>query len=163
MSQLPAMGAGKPQFAARLVPYRSLSRNGFVALMVFVGVTCFASGILFMAVGAWPVLGFMALDVLIVWAAFAVNYRSARRYEEVAIWPHDLVVRQVSPAGRISEHRFNPFWTRFNVDRHEEFGITRMFLQASGRELDIGGFLNPDDREIFARAFGRALASAKSS
>lgn len=129
--------------------------------MVFVGATCFISGVLFMAVGAWPVFVFMGLDVLIVWVAFTANYRAARCYEEVAIWPHDLVVRQVSPAGRVKEHRFNPFWTRFDVDRHEEFGIMRMSLRASGRKLDIGSFLNPVDRESFARAFGQALASTK--
>jgi uncharacterized membrane protein len=28
--------------------------------------------------------------------------------------------------------------------------------------VPVGGFLNPDDRESFARAFSRALATAKS-
>jgi uncharacterized membrane protein len=28
--------------------------------------------------------------------------------------------------------------------------------------VPIGGFLNPDDRESFAKAFSRALATAKS-
>lgn len=153
--------ADRPSFAARLVPHRSLSRNGFVTLMIFVGATCLISGILFMAVGAWPVLGFMGLDVAIIWLAFSANYRSARRYEEIAVWPHDLLVRQVSPTGRVREHRFNPFWTRFDVDRHAEFGITRMLLRGHGRELDIGAFLNPVDRESFASAFGQALANAK--
>lgn len=59
-------------------------------------------------------------------------------------------------------HRFNPFWTRFAVARHEEIGITDMAVEGEGRRVPIGAFLNPDDRESFATAFGRALATAKS-
>jgi uncharacterized membrane protein len=150
-----------PVFAARLVPYRSLSRRGFVLLMLFVAATCFTSGVIFLIAGAWPVMGFMGVDVAIVWLAFTINYRAAGASEEIAIWPHDLVVRQISPAGRVREHRFNPFWTRFSVNRHEEIGITRMHLHGQGRDLDIGTFLNPLDRESFAAAFGQALATVK--
>jgi uncharacterized membrane protein len=36
-----------------------------------------------------------------------------------------------------------------------------MAVQGQGRTVPIGSFLNPDDRESFARAFSRALATAK--
>lgn len=150
-----------PQFAARLFPHRSLPMAGYLALMVFVGATAFASGMLFLAIGAWPVLAFFGLDVLLLWLAFRASYRSGRAFEEVAVWPHDLLVRQVCARGRVKEHRFNPFFARFNVDRHEEFGIRRMWLAGEGRELDIGAFLNPPDRESFALAFAQALAAAR--
>ena len=159
-SSIPAP-AEPPVFSARLFPYRSLGRNAFGVLMAFVAGICFAYGIVFVSLGAWPILGFLGLDVLLIWGAFRLNYRSGRAYEEVAIWPHDLRVRQVSPGGRVAEHSFNPFWTRFNIDRHQEFGITRMMLCAQGRELAIGAFLNPADRETFATAFSAALARAK--
>lgn len=152
---------GAPVFAARLLPHRSLSRQGFVLLMVFVAVTCLTSGLVFMIAGAWPVLAFMGLDVFIVWLAFTINYRAARASEEIAVWPHDVIVRQISPAGRIVEHRFNPFWTRFTVNRHEEIGITRMHLHGQGRDIELGSFLNPLDRESFAAEFGQALATVK--
>ena len=150
-----------PVFAARLTPYRSLGPHGFFALMAVIGGTWFVAGMLFMAIGAWPIVGFFGLDFLIVWLAFKMNYRAARAFEDVAIWPHDLRVRQVSPRGKVSEHRFNPFWTRFEVERHQEYGITRMALAGQGRELAIGAFLNPDDRESFASAFSSALARVK--
>lgn len=130
-------------------------------MMIFVAATCFVSGVLFAFVGAWPVFGFLGLDVLLVWVAFRANYRSGRAFEEVAVWPHDLLVRKVSPAGRVREHRFNPFFARFNVHRHAEYGITRMRLTGEGREVDIGEFLNPADRESFALAFSQALAAAR--
>jgi uncharacterized membrane protein len=150
-----------PFFAARLFPHRSLSPNGFTVLMLLLAAISLATGIMFLSIGAWPVVGFLGLDVFLLWLAFRLNYRSGRAFEEVAVWPHDVLVRKVSPSGRVREHRFNPFWTRFRVDRHDEIGITGMFLTADGREVDIGSFLNPRDRESFASAFGEALATVK--
>lgn len=151
----------RPIFAARLTPHRSLSRNGFLILMAFVGLISFCAGVMFLKVGAWPVIGFFGLDVLIFWFAFQMNYRSGRVVEELAVWPHQLTVRQTAPSGRRREYRLNPFWTRFRVDRHAEFGITRMTLASRQGELSIGSFLNPVDRESFAVAFGQALARAR--
>ncbi len=135
--------------------------RGFAILMALLGLVSLICSIAFLMMGAWPVVGFFGLDILLLWLAFKLNYRSGQAFEEVAIWPHDVLVRQVSPGGKVREHRFNPFWTRFQVDRHEEFGITRMALSAGERELAIGSFLNPLDRESFAREFGQALATVK--
>ncbi|MEH6726384.1 MAG: DUF2244 domain-containing protein, partial [Hyphomicrobiales bacterium] len=44
-------------FAARLTPYRSLGRTGFLVLMVSLSIICFFAGLLFFAIGAWPVFG----------------------------------------------------------------------------------------------------------
>ena len=151
----------KPIFAARLTPYRSLGKRGFLILMLFVGLTSFISGMMFLMMGAWPVFGFFGLDALAIYVAFRINYRDARGYEEIAIWPHELQLRQVAPSGKTNTHSFNPFWTRFEVDRHREIGVTRMALISKGREIDVGSFLNPPDRETFAAAFGSALATAK--
>jgi uncharacterized membrane protein len=72
-----------------------------------------------------------------------------------------LDIRKVAPSGRAEEHRFNPFWARFSVARHEMIGVTAMTVEGQGRSVGIGGFLNPDDRESFAAAFAQALAKAR--
>ncbi len=153
--------ADNPIFAARLSPYRSLGRTGFILLMSFVAVTCFVSGMLFLVVGAWPVFFFFGLDAFLIWLAFKMSYRSGRAWEEVAVWKHELELRQFTPSGKRTVHTFNPFWARFVVDRHDEIGITRMSLVERGRSVDIGMFLNPVDRESFAEAFSEALARAR--
>ncbi len=153
--------APKPVFSALLIPHRSLSRQGFTVLMAFLAVTCLISGLLFAAAGAWPVFGFLGLDVAAIWLAFTMNYRAGRVREEIAVFLDDVIVRQYSAAGRTREHRFNPLWTRFNIERHDEIGITRMALRARGGELEIGSFLNPADRESFATALNRALSDVR--
>lgn len=151
----------EPVFAARLTPHRSLGPAGFAILMVFVAGSCFISGILFIAVGAWPVFFFFGLDAFLIWLAFRLNYRSGKISEEIEIWRDELRFRKIGASGKIVSHSLNPFWTRFVVDRHELAGITRMSLVGRNQSVDIGSFLNPQDRESFARAFSEALSRVK--
>ena len=151
----------RPIFEALLVPYRSLGRRGFNILMACVGAVSLASGVLFVAKGAWPVFGFFGLDALLLWLAFRASYNSAKAREEVSVSRTDLSIRKVSPKGVVREAHHNPFWARFRVARHEEIGITRMSVESRGAATEIGSFLNPGDRESFAAAFNRALLTAK--
>ena len=153
--------ADRPIFEALLVPYRSLGRRGFVVVMMLVGTVSLVSGIAFLLKGAWPVFGFFGLDVVLVWLAFAASYRSAKAREEVSVTRTDLSIRKVSPKGIVREAHHNPFWARFNIRRHDEYGIMRMSVDSREASTEIGGFLNPDDRESFAKAFNRALLTAK--
>ena len=155
------IAADEPFFRALLTPHRSLGRTGFLVLMGALAFGWLATGVIFLVNGAWPVFGFFGLDVVGVYVAFRLNYRAARAREEVALSRTQLDIRKTDPSGRSEAHRFNPFWTRFSVSRHSEIGITRMAVTAQGRSVAIGSFLNPDDRESFATAFGRALATAK--
>ena len=162
MSETNATAADEPFFRALLTPHRSLGRTGFAVLMGALLFGWLATGAFFLASGAWPVFGFLGLDVLLVYAAFRINYRAARAREEVSVSRVALDIRKTAPSGRSEAHRFNPFWARFSVARHDEIGITKMAIEAQGTTVPIGGFLNPKDRESFAVAFSRALAAAKS-
>ncbi len=153
--------ADQPIFAAELTPYRSLGRKGYRILFAITGTVCFVHAIFFMATGAWPIGLFFGLDFLLLYGAFWLNYRAARAREEVTVSRTSLSIRKFTPAGRMTEHRFKTLWARFFVQRHEEFGITAMSVAGEGRQTDVGSFLNPDDRESFAKAFKGALATAK--
>lgn len=154
--------ADRPFFSAVLTPHRSLGPKGFTVLMLVTGGVSFVAGLAFMAIGAWPVVGFLGLDVLLVWLAFRWNYRTARAFEEVSVSLTEIVIRKVSHHGRIEEYRFNPFWARLAISREEDEGVTRIALYSKGEHVPVGGFLNPDDRTSFAGAFQAALSAAKS-
>lgn len=156
-----ATNSQEPIFHARLTAHRSLGRKGFRVLMGVLISCWIITGIVFLSLGAWPIFGFFGLDVLLIWLAFRWNYRAGRAHEEVKLSPQRLTIRKVAPSGRASEHGFNPFWAKFNVLRHDFIGITRMSVEAQGRRVSFGSFLNPDDRESFAKAFSIALSEAK--
>ncbi|WP_442580022.1 DUF2244 domain-containing protein [Mesorhizobium sp. ASY16-5R] len=154
--------ADEPFFRALLTPHRSLGRIGFAILMGTLLFGWLVTGAFFLSKGAWPVFGFFGLDVLAVYIAFRLNYRAARAREEVSVSRTSLDIKKTAPSGRSEAHRFNPFWARFSVSRHDEIGITRMAVESREETVSIGSFLNPDDRESFAAAFSNALAKAKS-
>jgi uncharacterized membrane protein len=150
-----------PLFDARLRPHRSLGPSGFRAFMM----AAFLLGVLvslpFYLMGAWPVVGFMGLDVLALYVAFRLNFRSARAYEELRLTPLELLFARVSARGARREWRFNPSWVRFERVEHEEFGTQRLSLVSRGRSLEVGAFLGPDQKAEFATEFSRALAQAR--
>src|SRR5437764_12681114 len=85
--------------AARLTPHRSLNRTGFLAVMLFLSVVSFVTGLGFLMMGAWPVFGFFGLDVLVIWWAFKVNFRAARATAEILVTPSESRVRRISQRG----------------------------------------------------------------
>jgi uncharacterized membrane protein len=148
-------------FEATLRPHRSLSPTGFLIIMAVLGSASFAAGITFLMMGAWPVFGFLGLDVALVWLAFRANYRAARAFEELHMTPNLLSVRQVSAKGAVRESSFNPRWTRLETARDEDYGVTRVALVFRARPLVIGGFLPAVHKEELAESLGAALAAAK--
>ena len=63
--------------------------------MVFMGaisVVSFGTGLMFYLMGAWPVMGFLGLDVLLVYVAFKLNFRALRLYETVDLNGEALTV-----------------------------------------------------------------------
>jgi uncharacterized membrane protein len=153
--------ADRPLYSAILRPHRSLGPRGFRVLMIAVcAVSTFVS-LPFFILGAWPVVGFFGLDVLLIYGAFRWNYRTARAREEVTVTPLELKVRKISHWGQASEFRFNPAWVRLHREEDKEFGLLRLAVAERTRLVDVGGFLAPVERADFARDFTQALNLAK--
>jgi uncharacterized membrane protein len=157
----PAAAAEPTLFSALLTPHRSLSGTGFLVVMGVLAGVSFAGGVLFLILGAWPVMPFLGLDVALVYWAFRANYRAAAAYEEVTVTPSELHVKRVSARGKVAEWSLNPVWVRLERETHEEFGLLRLFLVSRGSKLAIAGFLGPNEKESFATALSAAIGEAK--
>jgi uncharacterized membrane protein len=120
-------------------------------------------GSTFFLLGAWPVPGFLGLDVLAVFLAFRLNYRAGRAAEEISVSRDRLTLRRKSADGRTSVTDLNPYWARLEVDRRPPFGITRLAIASHGQSLPIGAFLGPAERETLASALSAALAEARTT
>jgi len=148
-------------FSAQLSPHRSLNRTGFVLVMTFLSVISFATGIAFLIMGAWPVFGFLGLDVLAIYIAFKINFGRARAREEITVTPSELRVRRVSHRGHVVEWVLNPLWVRLDEVIHEEFGTERIYLISRGRRVSVGSFLGAEEKASFAKALRAGLIAAK--
>lgn len=144
-----------------LHPHRSLSPRGFLILMSLIGLVSVAAGMMFLLMGAWPVLGFFGLDVALIYLAFKLNFQSGRLYEHIKLSPDILQLTRVHPSGRREVFDFNPYWARVRLTMDRPDGRTSLRLAAQGREVLFGQFLTDDERRDFADALTGALITAR--
>ncbi len=149
-------------FRAVLAPHRSLSPAGFVALMTAVGAVGFVAGLAFFLIGAWPVVGFFGLDVLVIYIAFRLNYRSGRLRETVELVPDALTVTRFHPSGHREQFTFNPYWVRVELTEGRD-GRTDLKLRLHDRVVSFGRFLTDEERRDLAGTLTGALADTRRS
>ena len=160
MTELSAGPQAETSFAAILTPHRSLGPKGFAVLMSAVCMVSFGTGLLFYLIGAWPVVGFMGLDVALIYIAFKLNYRAARLYETVDLTPNTLTVTRVQPSGKVESWTFNPYWVRLRLE--DRIGrSSELSIASHGKRLVFATFLTDPEREDFAQALSAAISANK--
>lgn len=134
----------------------ALFLGGFAALNLI-------AGTLFWFAGAWPVMGFMGLDVLLVWLALRWNNRQALRSENVTLTANELQLCRFDPEGRLLEKLVFPRgFVQVDFERDEERELVgRLFLRSRGRAYELGSFLGANERLALARSLDKALATPK--
>jgi uncharacterized membrane protein len=143
-------------FEAVLYPNQPVSRAGFIALMIGLSSIAAGLGAGFMLVGAWPVSGFLGLDIVLLYLAFRSCRRAGRRRELIRLDAEGLHVRRIDPDGAATEWRFEPHWVRVQMDDPPRRD-SALALVSHGRRLVIGPFLTPKERLELARALDGAL------
>jgi uncharacterized membrane protein len=141
----------QPAFQAVLYPNRSLGGNGFAVLMGAIVLVSMLVGGAFALAGAWPVTGFLGLDVLLLYLAFRWNYRDASRADFIRLDKDGLNVRRILPNGKSKEWRFETAWVQVVLEKR------RLLLRSHGKALAIGAFLTQSERASFADALREAI------
>jgi uncharacterized membrane protein len=148
-------------FKTRLVPHRSLSPQG-VRMLVGIFALCMGlSSLPFIIIGAWPVMGFMGLDVLLLYWAFVVNMRDGRAYEDVSLSTLELKIAKVDARGQRQEWSFTPAWVRLEKHRDHDDAIEHLRLVSHGRHVEIASCLGREARADFAQSLSDALRQAR--
>jgi len=150
-----------PLFEDTLTPHRSLDKRGFRTLMLATFGATAALSIPFYLLGAWPIVGFLGLDVLAVYLAFRANFRAARACEHFRLTYFELLFARVSAAGARREWRFAPAWVRLERVDDEDYGPQRLTLISRGQSWQIGRNVGPDRKAQFAGDLARALVEAR--
>ena len=161
MRKMTTQTQARPLFAARLTPQRSLGRSGLGVVLALFVLSAGVPVAVYASIGAWPVVGFVAVVVGLACWAFLVSFKDGKRYEQVTLWPDQLELKQVDGAGKETLTRFNPNVVKLVVDRDFNERTTGLHLRTRDRDLVLGGFLNADEKSSFAKAFGTALKRAR--
>jgi uncharacterized membrane protein len=144
-----------PAFQVALYPNRSLGSRGFAVLMGLIVLVSLLVGAGFALAGAWPVSGFLGLDVLLVYLAFRWNFRDSARADFIRLDEHGLSVRRIMPNGDSLEWRFETAWVQVVVEQR------RLLLRSHGKELAIGPYLTGAERASLADALKAAIRARR--
>ncbi len=139
---------------AVLTPHRSLSFPAFrIVITLFAGANV-ALAAYFIAQGAYPVVGFLGLDVLLLWLAFRANYRAAEHAERVQVGAEHIHLARESRK-RSDHFVVSPLWAQVSRDAR---GVR---IASGGGAMRVGAFLSPAEQGAFARALDAALRRAR--
>jgi uncharacterized membrane protein len=105
---------------------------------------------------AWGMLPFLLGALVALYLAFRRSYDDGRLREELRLWPDLIAVERREPRERVLRWQANPFWVRLRLrdDAKLEKYLT---LEGGGREIELGAFLSPAEREDLHRRIGAAL------
>lgn len=145
---------------AVLEPPRSLSARGFNRVMMILGGLSLFSSIVFLTLGAWPVVGFMGLEILALWLVFNWSFRAQTARTYVRVTADAVDVRKVDGWGRERRARLAAHFARVEFDRNAS-GRNALRLATSARAYYIGEYLTPRERETFARRLSQAISEAR--
>lgn len=144
-----ALSAPAPGLAPRTL------RRIAIALCLAAGL----GGVAFTWVGAWPVFGFMGVEVLLVVGLLTAHARwSARAYERISLADGRLVIERHDGRGRRERLEIDPYWARAEW-RETTPGEGRLLVATRGRVMEIGRFLNGPERQSLHAALAGALAA----
>jgi len=149
-------------------PHRSLSPKGFAIVMGVLAGLLFIIGLGFFLAGAWPVIGFLGLELLVVWGAFKLNYRAARHRETIHTTVENVTVESQTPAGKRAQKSFPLGWLRVTLSPQDEPAVKsrqqqKIILSSHGETTEIGKFLHPAEKAGLSRDIDAMISRARAT
>ena len=160
----------KPRWLEQMTiwPHRSLSPKGFAIVIGVLAGFLFLIGLGFFLAGAWPVIGFLGLELLVVWGAFKLNYRAARHRETIHTTTEELMVESQTPAGKRAQKSFPIGWLRVSLSPSESPVMKsrdqqKVILSSHGEKAEIGKYLHPAEKAGLSRELGAMIDRARAT
>jgi uncharacterized membrane protein len=145
---------------AVLEPPRSLSTRGLNRVMMMLGAFSAVFSLGFLLVGAWPVVGFLGVEILALWMVFQWSFRAQTARTYVRVTADEVDVRKVDGWGRERRASMASHFARVEFDRTAT-GPNALRLATSRSSYPLGEFLTPRERETFARRLMQAISDAR--
>ncbi len=143
-----------------LWPYRSLLRKDFV---LFFGATAVIVALPLIALlgktALWGILPFFGLVMLGLWAAVKASYKRGEILEVLCATVEQVDLKRHNTDGSVQTWAANRYWA--SVHLHQFGGPVENYLTLRGgdREVEIGAFLDVDERLALYGVLKQALLS----
>ncbi len=148
-------------FEAVLYPNQPPPARSLVVLLAAVFGVAIGVSIGFVLAGAWPVVGFIGLELILLAVCLIWARRTARYAEHIRLDDSGLHIKTTSGERTLRQWRFEPYWVRIRLEEARP-GEPVLRLSAHGRTLTIGRFLNAKEQSDVAEALEAALGRYRS-
>lgn len=132
----------------RLWPHNALNPRGFAVVM---GMTAATLSLPLLAVlGSpvmWGLLPFAGLALWGLWFGLDRNWRDRRILEELDLSRAAVDLVRRDPGGRIRDWHADPHWVTLRLIPNGGPVANYLTLSGGGREVELGAFLTPDERQ----------------
>ena len=146
---------GSTRFVIR--PNRSLGWRGVVRFYIGMVVVSFGIAIAFAAKGAWLILPFAGVEMLVLGVALYLVARRGCSWQAVSIYGDHIEVVEHDTA---SERRqtFQRAWAQVRLERARINGYpSRLTIRSHGRAIEIGAYLADAEKEHLALELRHAM------
>ncbi|SVA90233.1 uncharacterized protein METZ01_LOCUS143087 [marine metagenome] len=141
---------------ACLSPSVAIKLSAVRWILSLFGCVCVLVGVTFALIGAQPVLGFMGIEIILLFAVYRFCVRNSRMAEQIILSGHSLLFRRIDRYGNISITNLEPLWLRVEIGRVK--GVFRHIVLASkGRTYNVGVFLTPEEKVVLLNTLQLAL------
>ena len=130
----------------------SLSSTGRLAAFALIFIVSIGIAAAFATFGAWLILPFAGLEMLVLFVAFRYMERHAADYELIEI-DGDTVKVEWASGNNLLGGAFNRHWAQVVVNGDG----SRLALRSHGRELEIGRYMTDGQRLELARTLKHRL------
>jgi uncharacterized membrane protein len=137
-------------------PNSSLTSQGRVKLFLLLAIAPFVVGVGFTIIGLWVVFPFVGLELLaLAYAFYYVDYH-AGDFESISIEDDTLLVEKHSN-NQTTQFVLNTYWAKLVLDSAKN-GNLHLYLRSRGKDLEIGNFMNNEQRIALAEQLKKRLS-----
>lgn len=134
-----------------------MTSRGMIVFVLLVGIAVFLTAMRFVLLGAWIVLPFAILEIVLLAAGFWMFERASRYRELVQISRERFLITQESVRGK-KTWKFNPFWVQFNLRLDpNDWYPSQLFVLSHGDSVEIGSCLTNQEREELLVALRQSM------
>ena len=124
---------------------QSLTTRGLYILMFFITIPASYIGISFYVLGAWPVLGFMGFEILLIYIAFKILFYKNKFYEHIILDKEKLNILFKKKNKIIKKIELEPTWVQVKIEKIYENEDT-LILSSHGKKIILANYLIPEER-----------------
>jgi uncharacterized membrane protein len=154
MGEMDCMLGQGTEYALTARRNNSLTTSDRFFAFAFIASVSLGIAVAFAWIGAWLILPFAGVELLVLLWAFCSVERHARDYERLVI-RGDLVQLELAEVAQVRRYQFNRWWAQVVY----EHGGRRLALRSHGQEVEFGRHMTDEQRLAVAGALKQQLRS----